>query len=94
MMVLRGCSPETARAFAQRVGERQERTDGVNVYQGFFDILPGQRGQQVQLSAMPVLRPREIMYPPDACGQFCGLMHVTSVSAEPFLINLTQPREP
>jgi len=90
MILLRGCSPQTAEEFARRLGQRQERFLVETESRGFWDLLPTQRGAQVQTMSVPVLQPREIMHPPEACGRFCAVVQVQPVSAKPFLVDLTR----
>jgi type IV secretory pathway TraG/TraD family ATPase VirD4 len=88
MIALRGCSVETARYFAGRLGERKQSTIVESREQGFFSIMPEHRMQSIQNDSAPVLGEREIMHPPAVCGQWCGIAHIPSVCAKPFLTDL------
>jgi type IV secretory pathway TraG/TraD family ATPase VirD4 len=90
MIALRGCSAETAKYFAGRLGERRQQNIIEGNTQGYFDPLPGQRTQMVQNSTTDVLGHREIMLPPDQCGQWCGVAHIPSVCAKPFFVDFTR----
>jgi type IV secretory pathway TraG/TraD family ATPase VirD4 len=86
-IVLRGCSPETARYFAARLGQRFEQVVNVNRQRGPFDLF-SQYGRGMQTVAVPVLREREIMHPPG--GPYCAVVQVAPVTAKPFLVDLTR----
>jgi type IV secretory pathway TraG/TraD family ATPase VirD4 len=90
MIALRGCSAETARYFAGRLGERRQSTIMEGKARGYFDLFPGQRSQMVQTSTTEVLGQREIMHPPAECGRWCGIAHIPSVCGKPFLVDLTR----
>jgi hypothetical protein len=89
MVLLRGCSPRTAEESSKRLGQRQERFLVQTETKGFWDLLPSQRGTQVQVMTVPVLQVREIMHPPDTCGRFCAVVHVQQTAPKPFLVDLT-----
>jgi type IV secretory pathway TraG/TraD family ATPase VirD4 len=92
MIALRGCSAETAKYFAGRLGEHRQSTIVEGRAGGYFDPVPQHRNRMVQTSTTEVLGQREIMHPPVACGQWCGVAHIPSVSAKPFLVDLERVR--
>lgn len=81
LIVLRGCSAETAEHFAGRLGVHSVATTG------FASDHRGRALPTVGREQLPVLGTREIMHPP--LGQFAGVGHIPSVSARPFLLELS-----
>jgi len=87
IILLRGCSPATARYFSGRLGERVDQVLVQSRYRGPFDLF-SQQSTSVQTVTVPVLREREIMYPP--FGPYCAVCQVSPVSNKPFLVDLTR----
>ncbi len=88
MITLRGCSPETAKYLAGRLGGRWQSNVVEGTARGLFDPFPRDQTRQVQSTGADVLGQREIMHPPAGCGRWCGVVHIPSISAKPFLIDL------
>jgi hypothetical protein len=87
-IALRGCSAATARYLESRLGQRIDRLVTKTRYRGLFDLFPNQIAEVVHTQPAPVLRAREIMYPP--VNTFCGVVHAAEVSSKPFLADLTR----
>jgi type IV secretory pathway TraG/TraD family ATPase VirD4 len=87
IILLRGSSPAAAKYFSERLGQRVDQVVVQSRYRGPFDLF-SQRGSSVQTMTVPVLREREIMYPP--FGQYCAVCQVSPVTNKPFLIDLTR----
>lgn len=88
IIMLKGSSPVSAKYFSERLGQRVDYVVSQNVYQGPFDLFP-QSGRGLQTANVPVLREREIMYPP--FGNYFAVAQVSPVSNKPFLLELTLP---
>jgi len=87
IIVLKGASPATAKYFSERLGQRVDQVVVQSQYRGPFDVF-SQKGASVQTMTVPVLREREIMYPP--FGPYCAVCQVSPVSSKPFLVDLTR----
>ena len=87
IILLRGSSPTTAKYFSERLGQRVDQVVVQSHHRGPFDLF-SQKGSSVQTMTVPVLREREIMYPP--FGQYCAVCQVSPVTNKPFLIDLTR----
>lgn len=88
MLTLRGCSPATAKAFAERLGQRREQVVSLSSQNNLTSFF-AQTGTSKQMADVPVLGEREIMHPP--CAQFCAVAHVKAVhGSKPFLIDLAR----
>jgi type IV secretion system protein VirD4 len=87
VILLRGSSPAAAKYFSERLGQRVDQVVVQNRYRSPFDLF-SQQGTSVQTMTVPVLKEREIMYPP--FGSYCAVCQVSPVSNKPFLIDLTR----
>lgn len=87
IICLRGVSPTAAKYFSERLGQRVDQVIVQSRYRGPFDLF-SQQGTSVQTMTVPVLREREIMYPP--FGPYCAVCQVSPVTNKPFLVDLTR----
>jgi len=87
IILLRGSSPAAAKYFSERLGQRVDQVIVQSRHRGPFDLF-SQQGSTIQTTVVPVLREREIMYPP--FGQYCAVCQVSPITNKPFLIDLTQ----
>lgn len=87
IILLRGASPMAAKYFSERLGQRVDQFVVQSRYRGPFDLF-SQQGSSVQTMTVPVLREREIMYPP--FGTYCAVCQVSPVTNKPFLVDLTR----
>jgi type IV secretory pathway TraG/TraD family ATPase VirD4 len=88
--ILPGSSPKSVEEFGKRLGQRFERTIGMNVggpRNGFGSAPPS---QTLGTEAVPVLREREIMQPP--IGGRAAVVHVKAqelgVTTKPLLVDM------
>ncbi len=86
LVLMRGCSPQTAEAFGARLGERQSNVITRTHNRQSGQLLANQHSHSVSTAATQVLASREIMSPPSACGRFCAFVHVRNVCANPILV--------
>ena len=86
LIVMRGCSPETADVFAARLGERRSSVISRTQNRLPGQILANQYGQTVSSATTAVLAAREIMSPPAACGRYCALVHMRDGCSKPLLV--------
>lgn len=84
-IVLRGCSPDTAKYFGARLGQRVEKIESATRPHRRWTEIP-RWDRSAQSASVPVLADREIMHPP--MGQYIGIAQVAPVSSSPFLIQL------
>jgi len=87
IVILRGSSIATAKYFSEGLGQRVDQVIVHSRYRGPFDLF-SQQGSSVQTVTVPVLREREIMYPP--FGQYCAVCQISPVTEKPFLIDSTR----
>jgi len=86
-LALPGCSPQTAKHFSARLGQRVQQNLAVSRQRGPFDLF-SQQGSNIQSASVPVLGEREIMHPP--VGRFCAVAQVSPVCPKPFLVDLAR----
>ncbi|MEM4723485.1 MAG: type IV secretory system conjugative DNA transfer family protein [Candidatus Hadarchaeum sp.] len=87
IICLRGISPTSAKYFSERLGQRVDQVLVQSRARGPFDLF-GQQGISLQTVTVPVLREREIMYPP--FGPYCAVCQVIPVTNKPFLVVLAR----
>ncbi len=92
-ITLKGCSSKTAEYFSKRLGQRTETITNVSktetdlIYKIVSQDWQDDREQRTTSTELvPVLRTREIMYPP--VQNYCGVVQVRDASAKPFLVDL------
>jgi type IV secretory pathway TraG/TraD family ATPase VirD4 len=88
--ILPGASPVSVEEFSKRLGQRFERTVGLNVGGGGGGFGSGSPVQSLGTEAVPVLREREIMHPP--FGGRTAFVHVKApeigLTSKPLVVDL------
>jgi len=85
-ITLRGCSQKTAGFLSQKLGKRTAQFIKQGYEKGPFDLF-SQQNKNFDSNLVPVLEDREIMNPPEVCGQYCAVVKLPIVK-EPFLVSL------
>lgn len=90
LAILPGASPKSVEEFGKRLGQRFERTVGLNVGRSHDGLGSAPPSQTYGTEAVPVLREREIMQPP--IDGRAALVHVKAqelgITTKPLLIDM------
>jgi len=86
LIVMRGCSPSTTEYFSKRLGKRIAQSVDTSYETGDSTFI-STKDKGIKSESVPVLSEREIMHPPESCGEYCAVVKIPG-QQKPFLVDL------